>query len=531
MSKRVIRLTETDLQSIVNRILKEQLQTGTEVTPTGTETQSIDLSVELPKTSYEAGKYKINSLNAEAKKIINSKITEVGNFMKNNANSNFTIQLEVGESAVTNYDREVCTQAGDTSERCKLAIGDLAKKRAETLVKYLTDSFNNLVTKGFIKEIPNIPAPKTNIELGTQKHKYTRGTDNPKDPKYLEDQYIKFDIKLNATKDVPTYDEKCLVGFVVDVSYKKDRNSEFPCRGGHRCDYAKFGVYLNDTELGVADLNNKSDGGDRDARFVVDEEKWKSITEKMAQEGKDTITLWTKCLSENCHTSVQEVKLSNEGATFEWNKCVNPQATRGDKSRSVLAVLDRCGKVLTADVANLSDVEEKSDSQDVIMQKAYVDIINQTGVNFKTGRDLLYLFSGLEVGGSTLSIEPNSSTIQGENLDLMVNNTGQQNAVLNTQVVGDVKKTKLVLPPNTQLKVVVPITPMSIPKRQVSAVETQIDNIVEKGKSRRTPPMIKINIGGSSLYFNTTRESTLKLKGLRRDVKIPQYTLFKVIPR
>ena len=165
------------------------------------------------------------------------------------------------------------------------------------------------------------------------------------------------------------------------------------------------------------------------------------------------------------------------------------------------------------------------------MQKAYVDIINQTGVNFKTGRDLLYLFSGLEVGGSTLSIEPNSSTIQGENLDLMVINTGQQNAVLNTQVVGDVKKTKLVLPPSTQLKVVVPITPMSIPKKQVSAVETQIDNIVEKGKSRRIPPMIKINIGGSSLYFNTTRESTLKLKGLRRDVKIPQYTLFKVIPR
>ena len=68
MSKRVIRLTETDLQSIVHRILKEQLQTGTEVTPTGTETQSIDLSVELPKTSYEAGKYKINSLNPEAKK-------------------------------------------------------------------------------------------------------------------------------------------------------------------------------------------------------------------------------------------------------------------------------------------------------------------------------------------------------------------------------------------------------------------------------------------------------------------------------
>ena len=175
---------------------------------------------------------------------------------------------------------------------------------------------------------------------------------------------------------------------------RKKSSTEFKCRGGHRCDDARFAVYLNDTELGIADLNNKKDGGDREARFVVGETQWNEISQKMEQDGKDTITLWTKCLSDNCHSSVQEVKLTNEGASFEWNKCVNPQATRGDKSRNILAVLDKCGKVLNADIANDADIVKNSDKHNNVLQSAYVDVINSKGVTLSFTKDIRNIISG-----------------------------------------------------------------------------------------------------------------------------------------
>ena len=108
MAKKVIRLTEADLERIVKKVLSEQFQTGVRKgEKIGTVNNTEKLNVELPKKSFESGKYKFNSLSPEAKKAINQSIAKVALFINENPNTEVTISIEVGESAVTNYDNEV----------------------------------------------------------------------------------------------------------------------------------------------------------------------------------------------------------------------------------------------------------------------------------------------------------------------------------------------------------------------------------------------------------------------------------------
>jgi len=517
MAKKVIRLTEADLERIVKKVLSEQLKTGVRKgEKIGTVSNTEKLNVELPKKSFESGKYKFNSLSPEAKKAINQSIAKVALFINENPNTEVTISIEVGESAVTNYDNEGATKK-------KVDPGYLSQKRGETIKEFLTDQFKNFVDSGKIKTAPIIPDAKTNIGLGTQKYTYERGKDDPKDPKYLEDQYIKFIVDLKSTTTEDVYDEDCLVGFVVDVSYKKESSTEFKCRGGHRCDDARFAVYLNDTELGIADLNNKKDGGDREARFVVGEAQWDEISQKMEQDGKDTITLWTKCLSDNCHSSVQEVKLTNEGASFEWNKCVNPLATRGDKSRNILAVLDKCGKVLNADIATDGDIIKNSDKQNNVLQSAYVDVINSKGVTLNYDKDIKNIISGY----STLKIS--NSSINGNNLILMVTHEDEKSKRISTTVIGDNKKTTTILPPNKPLKVIIPIEEIKIPSKNIKNAEEQLKQTIQKYEGKRNPILYKIK--DTNLYYSRSQVPLKKVGRLKRDILIKPNTLFKIIPR
>ena len=520
MAKKIIRLTESDLERIVRRVITEQFQTGVRKgEKIDTVTNTNELNVELPKKSFDAGKYRFNSLSPEAKDAINDSIAKIALFITNNPNTEVTIGIEVGESAVTNYDRENY-QEGDYNPKAKLETGKLAEKRGNTIKEFLEAQFKNYVNLGKLKTIPVIPDPT----VGSQKHTYTKGTDDPDDPKYKEDQYIKFNVDLKSTTTEDVYDEDCLVGFVVDVSYKKDRTDEFPCRGGHRCDDAEFGVYLNDTELGVANLNNKKDGGDRDARFVVDEAKWEEISQKMEEDGEDTIVLWTKCLSKNnCHTSVQEVKLTNEGASFEWNKCVNPQATRGDRRRSILAVLDKCGKVLNADIADLDDVKEKSDSKNIVLQNAHIRVINKNGVTLRRTSDIRKIIA------NTSNLKITDSSLNGDNLVMMVKNEGEDSMRVSTFIIGDNRPTTITVPKNTELKVVVPIKNLRIPRRKnPEKVIKTLNSIVEKDSGKRNPRLYKIS--DLDLYYSRS-EFSKDNSTLPRGIKIEPNTLFKVTER
>lgn len=354
----------------------DKIQIGTEKVKVGEKTTTSEKTFELDNKTYPAGIYSPDKLVQANKAALDAKLQEIANFCAQNKASVVEIQIEVGESAVTNYDREKFPSKGDdkvdyTDEK-KLAPGKLAELRGQKLQEYLTKYFAGLVSSKVLTNAPQIPPFKTNA--GQQKHTYTKGKDNPRDAKYLEDQYIKFTVKVLTTKtediieERPIYD--CLVNLTIDVSYFKERDSNFPCRGNHTCDKAKFDLYLNSTKLGTANLNNAKDGGDRSAQFKVTNEMVKSIVNDpnfKAKEGKSkTLILWTACLMQagDCHTSVQEVKIVDPKGGVIYHSCVNPQAERGNTKKSILSVLDVCGKPIpgaTQDNISMDDFVASAD--------------------------------------------------------------------------------------------------------------------------------------------------------------------------
>ena len=326
-----------------------------------TKTSTESLKIDVGKNNFEQGKYKFTSLSNDSQNKITTDVARVIDFLNENPNSKITINLEVGESAVTNYDREKCKN-GDYSSNCRMNPGDLAKKRAETLFNFIKKQFDPYISKGVVV----IPEPKTNVELGKQKHTYTKGVDKPHDRKYFEDQYINFNISVESTKTEDVYEDMCLVNFEIDVSYRKRKNDEFPCRGGHRCDEAKFSVFLNETQIGIANLNNAKEGndpgGDRTAILKVTPELVEKIIKGDYFRENKRIVLMTRCLSSNCHTSTQEVKLTNKKGEILYHQCVNPEAKRGSKDVKVLAVMDECGNVIENYTATKSEIEQLADT-------------------------------------------------------------------------------------------------------------------------------------------------------------------------
>jgi len=347
----------------------------------GEKTTTIGKEIALDKKSYPAGLYSIGKL-GEGKEDLDSKLQEIAQFAKENNGTQLNIQIEVGESKVTNFDNELKKPLGQ---------GELAKLRGEKLQQYLTSYFQGLVESGYLSTMPNIPQAQTNVELGTQKYDYVKGKDSPKDVKYLEDQYVKFKITLSATKTEDVYG--CLVNLTIDVSYYGQKDSKFPCRGRHFCDNAKFEVFLDSTLIGIADLSNSEcreevlknkNACDRTAKLTVTNEMVQKITSNPKWNQK-TLILSTRCISSaNCHTSVQEVKIVNGEGVEVYHGCVNPQSARGNTSQKILAVLDKCGKPIEGSIDdNVSPDEMKALSDEVKVNdsKKVLEIANTEGLN------------------------------------------------------------------------------------------------------------------------------------------------------
>ena len=371
---RILNLHESATKNLY--LIKEQQQVKV-----GEKTTTTNKNFELDKKSFPAGLYSINKL-GEGKKDLDAKLQEIAQFAQENNGSQVNIQIEVGESKVTNFDNEL---------KKTLAQGELAKLRGQKLQEYLTNYFQGLVESKYLTTMPNIPTPQTNVELGTQKHDYIRGTDNPKDPKYLDDQYVKFIITLSATKKEDVYG--CLVDLTIDVSYYGQKDSKFPCRGGHYCDNAKFEVFLASTSIGIADLNNSEcrekvlkdrTACDRTAKLTVTNDMVQKIISDPNWNQK-TLILSTRCISSaNCHTSIQEVKIVNGEGVVVYHGCVNPQSARGNTSQKILAVLDKCGKPIEGSIDdNVSPDEMKALSDEVKVNdsKKVLEIANTEGFN------------------------------------------------------------------------------------------------------------------------------------------------------
>jgi len=416
----------------------EQSFGKTEKKVVGKITSTEDLSIDVGQNNFEKGKYKISSLSQESQDKIKNDLKKIVLFLKENPNASITINLEVGESAVTNYDREKseCQDKNNKEaywgDKCRLQPGDLAKYRGETLVNYIKEYFNSVLSSGVISKMPEIPEPKTN--LGKQKYTYKRGVDKADDPKYNEDQYIKFDINVESTKTEEVVEERCLIDFIIDVSYHKERSKEFPCRGGHNCNQAEFDVFLNETLIGTANLNNRGgedSGGDREAQFKVTEDLVREILIGNIYKRDETLILWTKCKSNNCHNSTQEVKLINSRNEVLYHKCVNPNEKRGDIPGKVLAIMDKCGNVKEdyeasdEEIASLSDTFKSTNekSRDNEKQKLKERLGEEGYKEYR--KEEVDEFNQLVESGSIIEFtnDDMTSIIKGTNSSLKIVNT------------------------------------------------------------------------------------------------------------
>ena len=112
MSKKIIRLTESDLENIVRRVITEQEEKKITVNMEGT---------------WNAGFHSVNQLPKEVKSNLDKQRQSIDNFIKQNRGSIIKFDIQVGESKVTNYDAE--------NNRKQLNSGDLANMRGESIKK------------------------------------------------------------------------------------------------------------------------------------------------------------------------------------------------------------------------------------------------------------------------------------------------------------------------------------------------------------------------------------------------------------
>ncbi len=187
-----------------------------------TKTETVDF-----KSVWNSGMYKITPNQVQN---LNNQMMVIQKFLRSNPQTKLTIQVEAGESRVTNYDNEM--------GRKKVPPGYLSTKRGESLVGYLNNFFKKLENAGVSFTYPSIPKPKTIV--GSTPYDRTKG-DDPKDPRYKEEQFVR--LKITASSQ-----SECLIGLKVLIGYIGTT--------GHKCDEALFELKMNGVSLGIANLNN-----------------------------------------------------------------------------------------------------------------------------------------------------------------------------------------------------------------------------------------------------------------------------------
>lgn len=332
--KRILQLHETATKK--QYILKEQTIT-TKLDPK---------TFELSKQTFASGKHSESSLSQQQKTDITNTLEQIATYLKEKKGVPMSIQIEAGESLPTNYDNEA-------NPPVKLASGELAKKRGNTIKTLLSNYFQGLVNKGELPEMPNIPDAKSII--GTT----PRGFDKD-DERYQKEQFIKFQVIASGEEKTV-----CLVGLKVVFNYVHQESTNpllVGCRGGHQCNEAIFDVYLNKTKIGQADLNNGDCEGDpislktgnfnhcnRKATLTVSTEMVTEIVNGEDFKKNQKLTLWYQCIVPNCHANIPEIYIYNkEGKSLFPNTtfpspCVSTGAKRGDMDPKYLMTLDGCG--------------------------------------------------------------------------------------------------------------------------------------------------------------------------------------------
>ena len=235
-------------------------------------------------------KQSLNSLLLDAKNWLSKKLQEPGNKGKL-----VYVEIDASESKVPNADAE--------NNREVLPPYALSNKRAVSINNYLSAIFDGWVTEKLVPEKPifSFPPPKIggpNWCPNYSKDPECEGTpknDSKTDQEFTEHQYIKIKFLL----DDGTISAKCLEGLSITVSYNKDKNAAFPCRGNHQCDEADFNVLLNKVSIGSVSLNNANDGGSRSGTVTVTPQQATAIAR--ASKDKKKIDIYLQCKFAKCH--------------------------------------------------------------------------------------------------------------------------------------------------------------------------------------------------------------------------------------
>jgi hypothetical protein len=219
--KKII-LSEEQFKRVIDNVISEQ---------NGVRTESLTVQM---GSIWPMGMWKITT--QQINQLV-PKLEQITNFINKNRGSIVTIQIEAGESRVTNVDNE-------SPSKPKLATGVLSQRRGDVMVDFLTGYFKDLMTKDLIKKLPEIPKPKQII--GTTEYK--KGITDLKDPNviatYQKEQFV--NAVITTRKDY-----ECLVGMEITIGYDPKKN-----KSKHQCDEAIFELKMNGIQIGEVNLNN-----------------------------------------------------------------------------------------------------------------------------------------------------------------------------------------------------------------------------------------------------------------------------------
>jgi hypothetical protein len=256
--------------------------------------------------------------------------------LKNNKGKLVFVKIDASESKVPNADAE---KGGVV-----LQPYELSNKRAVAINNFLSGIFDGWVTEGLISQKPIFAFPEAKIGGPNWCPPYTKDetcvekTDTKNDQKFTDHQYV----RVQFLVDTPGMSAKCVEGLSITVSYNKEKNASFPCRGNHQCDQADFNVLLNKVPIGSVSLNNAVDGGSRTGTVKVTPQQAVKIA---ATNGKK-VEVYLQCKYAACHSATPEISISKKDFVLPgFPRCVPSISERDDFTMKHILTLDICGNV------------------------------------------------------------------------------------------------------------------------------------------------------------------------------------------
>lgn len=303
------------------------------------------LEGELPGGGYEIDFSNTFKSGYHSSKYINKQLlmdeltaakTWLASKLKNNKGKLVFVKILASESKVPNADAE---KGGVV-----LQPYELSNKRAVSVNNFLSGIFDGWVTEGLISEKPIFAFPEPTIGGPNWCPPYSKDetcvekTDKKDDQKFTDHQFI----RVQFLVDTPGMSAKCVEGLSITVSYNKDKNAAFPCRGNHQCDQADFNVLLNKVPIGSVSLNNANDGGSRTGTVTVSPQQ----AQKIAATNAKKVEVYLQCKYAACHSATPEISIAKNNFTLPgFPRCVPSISERDDFTMKHILTLDICGNV------------------------------------------------------------------------------------------------------------------------------------------------------------------------------------------